>query len=86
MHFTYIWLNLSSFKMIIISGYIEDMNITQELLKKSAIFRSQYLLNRSSICRGSLKLNTCLDLSSLWDSNYSQERFYSKRLFVYGIV
>ena len=36
--------------MIITSGYIEDMKITQELLKKSAIYKSQYLLDRSSIC------------------------------------
>ena len=72
--------------MIITSGYIEDMKITQELLKKSAICRSQYLLDRSSICRDSLKLDTCLDLSSLQDSDYSQQRFYSKRLFVYGFV
>ena len=33
-HFTCIWVNLSRFKMIITSGYIEDMKITQELLKK----------------------------------------------------
>ena len=33
---TCIWVNLSRFKMITISGYIEDMKITQELLKKSA--------------------------------------------------
>ena len=38
-HFTYIWINLSRFKMIITSGYIEDMKITQELLNKSAICR-----------------------------------------------
>ena len=60
------------------------MKITQELLKKSAIYRSQYLLNRSSIYRDSLKLDRCLDLWSLWDSDYSQQRFYSKRLFGYG--
>ena len=83
-HFTSIWINLSRFKMIITSGYIEDMKITQELLKKSVICRSQYLLNKSSICWDSLKLDTCLDLSSLRDSNYSQQSFYSKRLFVYG--
>ena len=35
MHFTCIWVNLSSFKMIITSGYIENMKITQELLKKN---------------------------------------------------
>ena len=64
-HFTYIWVNLSRFKMIITSGYIEDMKITQELLKKSVICRSRYLLNRSSICQDSLKLDTCLDLLSL---------------------
>ena len=86
MHFTYIWVNISRFKMIITSGYIEDMKITQEPLKKSAIYRSWYLLGRSSICQNSLKLNTCLDLSSLRDSDYSQQRFYSKRLFVYGFV
>ena len=72
--------------MIITSGYIEEMKMTQELLKKSVICRSQYLLDRSSICQDSLKLDTCLDLSSLWDSDYSQHRFYSKRLFVYGFV
>ena len=72
--------------MIITSGYIEDMKITQELLKKSATCKSRYLLDRSSICRDSLKLDTYLDLSSLQDSNYSQQRFYSKRLFVYGFV
>ena len=48
------------------------MKITQELLKKSIIYRSQYLLDR------------CLDLSSLRDLDYSQQRFYSKTLFVYG--
>ena len=62
------------------------MKITQELLKKSAIYRSQYLPDRSSICQDSLKLDTCLNLSSLQDSDYSQQRFYSKRLFVYGFV
>ena len=51
--------------MIITSGYIEDMKITQEKLKKSAICRSQYLLDRSSICQDSLTLDTCLNLSSL---------------------
>ena len=70
-HFTCIWANLSRFKMIITSGYIENMKITQELLKKSAIYKSRYLLNKSSICRDSLKLDTCLDLSSLRDSDYS---------------
>ena len=34
-HFTCILVNLSSFKMITISGYIENMKITQELLKKN---------------------------------------------------
>ena len=72
--------------MIITNSYIEDMKITQELLKKSAIFKSRYLLDRSSIYQDSLKLDTCLDLSSLWDSDYSQQRFYSKSLFVYGFV
>ena len=85
-HFTCIWVNLSRFKMIIPSGYIENMKITQELLKKSAICRSQYLLNRSLICRDSLKLDTGLDLSSLRGSDYSKQRFYFKRLFVYGFV
>ena len=42
-HFTYIWVNLSRFKMIILSGYIEDMKITQELLKKIWIYKSRYL-------------------------------------------
>ena len=42
--------------MIIISDYIEDMKITQELLKKSASCRSLYLFGRSSICQNSLKL------------------------------
>ena len=37
--------------MIITSGYIEDTKITQELLKKSAICRSRYLLDRNSIYR-----------------------------------
>ena len=72
--------------MIITSGYVEDMKITQELLKKNAICRYWYLLDKSSICQDSLKLNTCLDLSSLRDSDYSQQRFYSKRLFAYGFV
>jgi len=45
MHFTCIWVNSSRFKMIIRSGYIEDMKITQELLKKSSIYRSRYLLD-----------------------------------------
>ena len=86
MHFICIWVNLSRFKIIITSGYIEDIKITQELLKKSTIYRSRYLLDRSLICRDSLKLNICLDLSSLQDSDYSQQRFYTKRLFVYGFV
>ena len=60
------------------------MKITQELLKKSAIYRSRYLLDKSSISRDSLKLDRCLDLSSFWDLDYNQQRFYSKRLFVYG--
>ena len=30
-----IWVNSSRFKMIITSDYIEDVKITQELLKKS---------------------------------------------------
>ena len=47
--------------MIITSGYIEDMKITEELLKKSAICRSRYLLDRNSICQDSLKLDPCLD-------------------------
>ena len=85
-HFAYIWVNLSKFKMIITSGYIEDMKITQELLKKSAICRSQYLLDRNLIYRDSLKFDPCLDLSSLRDSDYSQQHFYSKMLFVYGFV
>ena len=34
-HVTCIWINSSRFKMIITSGYIEDIKITQELLKKS---------------------------------------------------
>ena len=86
MYFTCIWVNLSRFKMIITSGYVEDMKISQELLKKNAICKSRYLLDKSSICQDSLKLNTCLDLSSLRDSYYSQQHFYSKRLFVYGFV
>ena len=86
MHFTCIWVNLSRFKMIITSDYIKDMKITQELLKKSAICRSRYLLNRSSIGQDLLKLDTCLDLLNLWDSYYSQQRFYSKRLIVYEFV
>ena len=85
-NFTRIWINLSRFMMIITSGYIKDMKITQELFKKSAICRFWYLLNRSLICWDSLKLDTCLDLLSLRDSNYSQQHFYSKRLFVYGFV
>ena len=72
--------------MIITSGYIEDIKIIQELLKKSEIYKSRYLLDRSSICRDSLKLDTCLNLSSLWDIDYSQQRFYSKRLFVYEFI
>ena len=78
-HFTCIWVNLSRFKMIITSGYIENMKITQELLKKSAICRSRYLLNRSLIYGDSLKLDTGLDLSSLRGSEYSKQRFYSKK-------
>ena len=31
--------------MIITSSYIEDMKITQELLKKSWIYKSQYLVD-----------------------------------------
>ena len=86
MYFICIWINLSMFKMIITSGYIENVNIIQELFKKSVICKSRYLLDKSSICRDSLKLNTCLDLSSLRDSNYSQQCFYSKKLFVYEFV
>ena len=72
--------------MIITSGYIEYMKITQELLKKSAIYRYQYLFDKSSICQDSLKLDTCLNLSSLQDLDYSQQCFYFKRLFVYEFV
>ena len=72
--------------MIITNGYIEDMKITQELLKISAICKSRYLLNKSSICQDSLKLDTCLDLLSLRDLDYSQQHFYSKRLFVYEFI
>ena len=72
--------------MIITSGYIGDMKIIQKLLKKSAIYKSQYFLDKSSIYQDSLKLDTCLDLLSLRESDYSQQRFYSKRLFVYGFV
>ena len=86
MHFSCIWVNLSKFKMIITSSYIEDMKITQELLKKNAIYKSRYLLDRSSIYRDSLKLNTCLYLSSLWNSDYNQQHFYCKRLFINGFV
>ena len=57
--------------MIITSGYIEDMKITQELLKESAICRSWYLLDRILIYQDSLKLDRCLDLSSLQDLDYS---------------
>ena len=60
MHFTCIWVNISRFKMVIKSGYIEDMKIIQEQLKKSAICRSRYLLDRSSICQNSLTLDTCV--------------------------
>ena len=49
-NFTCTWINLSRFMMIITSGYIEDMKITQELFKKSAICKSRYLLDRSLIC------------------------------------
>ena len=34
-HFTCILVNLSRFKMVITSGYIENMEITEELLMKS---------------------------------------------------
>ena len=34
-HFICIWVNISRFKMIITSGYIEDMKISQELLMKN---------------------------------------------------
>ena len=44
-HFTCIWVNISRFKMIITSGYIEDMKISQELLMKNWIIRSWYLLD-----------------------------------------
>ena len=49
-NFICIWVNLSRFMMIITSGYIKNMKITQKLFKKSAICRSQYLLDRSLIC------------------------------------
>ena len=35
MYFTCTWINSSRSKMIVTSGYIEDMKITQELLKKA---------------------------------------------------
>ena len=41
-HFTYIYVNSSRSKMIITSDYIENMKITQELLKKRWICRSRY--------------------------------------------
>ena len=79
-----IWVNLSRFKMIITSGYIEDMMITQELLKKSWIYKSLYLIDtcRSiKIYWSSILVSIPLDLSSLWDFWYSLQRFNSKRLF-----
>ena len=48
MYFICIWINLSMFKMIITNGYIEDVKITQELLKKSIICKSRYLIDKSS--------------------------------------
>ena len=45
MHFTCIWANSSRSKMIITGGYIEDKKTIQKLLKKSWIYKSQYLLD-----------------------------------------
>ena len=72
--------------MIITSGYIEDMMITQELLKKSWIYKSLYLIDtcRSiKIYWSSILVSIPLDLSSLWDFWYSLQRFNSKRLFFF---
>ena len=59
-HFTYIYVNSSRSKMIITSDYIENMKITQELLKKSWICKSRYHINTYPDL---LKLDTCLDTS-----------------------
>ena len=44
-HFTSNWADLSGFKIIMTSGFIEDIKIAQELLKKSWICKSRYLLD-----------------------------------------
>ena len=79
-YFTCIWVNLSRFKTNITSSYIEDMEITQELFKKSWIYRSRYLLNTCQsieIYWSSILVLIPLDLSSLRDFWYSLQRFNS---------
>jgi len=46
-HFTYIWVNLSGFKMIITNGYIEDMKNTQEKLNLQVSIRIPILIDLS---------------------------------------
>ena len=60
---------------------LKTWRLLKNCSRKVQICKPRYLLDRSSICRDSLKLNRYLDLSSLRNLVYSQQRFYSKRLF-----
>ena len=71
--------------MIITSGYIEDIKITQELLEKNAFYKSQYLLDRSSICQDSLNLDTCLDLSTYGIQTIASNVFILKDYLFMGL-
>ena len=63
MHFTCIWVNLSGFKMIITSGYIEDMKNTQETAQEKLNLQVLIRILYMSIYRDFMKLDTCLDTS-----------------------
>ena len=61
-HFTYIWINLSGFKMIITNGYIEDMKNTQEATQEKLNLQVSIRISLL-IYRNLMKLNTYLNTS-----------------------
>ena len=62
-------------------------NICKRWLMPYSLWKKLLCLCALGFCNQvTLKLDTCLDLSSLRDLVYGQQCFYSKRLFVYGFV
>ena len=62
-------------------------NICKRWLMPYSLWKKLLRLCALGFCNQvTLKLDTCLDLSSLRDLVYGQQCFYSKRLFVYGFV